>query len=102
MAFHFPLDFKLWVQAVFLDLSTEDYPAFNERSSLVLQSGKDCSWGSCSLLRSFSGLQKSAETLAMLKAKAEFALTEMELSLCFAVKCWGGCSAWKEDVLQVW
>lgn len=107
MIFHFSLDFKLQFgsRLLFLDLSTEDYPALNAHSSLVFlvfQSGKYCGWGSFSLCRSFSGLQKTAETLAMLKAKIEFALPVMEVSLCFAVKCWDVCSVWKEDVLQVW
>lgn len=87
---------------MFLDRSRGDHHALNEHSSLGFQSGKDRGWGSFSLFRSFSGLQKTAENLAVLKAKIEFSLTYMEVSLWFALKCWDDCSVWKEDVLQAW
>lgn len=69
------------MQAVFLDLSTEHYPALKEHCSLVLSQEKAAAGGA------FQGFRK------LLKAKIEFALSDMEVSLCFAVKCWDGCSA---------
>lgn len=48
----------------------------------------------------FQDFRKLQKALAVLKAKTEFALTYMEISLWFAVKGWDDCSVWKEDVLQ--